>query len=283
MTFPVIRVFPVATMCRFLLGLVLWAAVTADAQTRVGIGNYFANQPYGAPALIADNVSDPKNSKYVHVLPENEVLSYKNPKSPRCYGFVSHHDPDRDGTETFVGVQLLRIWNAHSNANAVHVSRNTGWLSRNNRKPLLELDPKGVKVASLAEFAKAHASAEAVKKVQLADLSPLEYAWHARLNRDELDSALQEHLDFWSRDAASDEQFKRHHQKIVQGAAGGKADITTENRLLRFTVTGKKNSDNKVSLNFECPPSLLGVGIRIYRPGTLEGDKWYFITLAKGK
>ena len=250
------------------------AAQADDRPDAIYRDRLLATQPMGSIALIVEKVADPSKAKRLNVLPRDEPIQYA--RRPVCHGFIAHYDRDKSGLQTFIGIQLVRIFRKHGSPGVVYVSRNDGWLSRQAKDPLRRLDVKEVRVPSLAVFANNHSSTELLRSIRLVNGKPLEYEWHARLSTTDeiLDTASDEHRRFWTQDPTRDPRFTAKFKKDIDAGAA----IRIENHLIRFTVTDSQYSSKIPPVNFECfDPSLTGAALRVYRPFSVEGEAWHFI------
>ena len=90
-------------------------------------------------------------------------------------------------------------------------------------------------------------------------------SWHARLSsaKDADYSADEQFVRFWRVDPTAEKIFHDAHPELLNG----NPPIRVENRLLRFTLTDRRNPSRMPTFSFDChDPSLNLVAIKIYLP-----------------
>jgi len=264
-----------STVRMFTAELAIVAGLTmtaAEAQT-IYRDRFLSKYPLGSVGIVVEKVQSSAAAKRLLVLPRDETASHSRRRV--CAALVAHYDLERKGTETFVGIQLVRMLRAHTTPGTVHVSRNNGWVSRRARQTLGSLDSREVMVPSLADFASKHQNAQSLSTLNLVNGRPLEYEWHAQLTAsNELDSANDEHRRFWAKDPIAQDIFASKLKTEFESARY----FRTENRLLRFTVTDNPHSQNVPDFTFDCfDPGLIAVAMRVYLPLSTDWEAWYFV------
>ncbi len=216
----------------------------------------------GSLALIREPVEALADTKTLVPLARNSTTGFRH--RGKCVVAIAHRDEDQNNADTFVGVQIIKVYKQHDSPGVVHVHRNPGWFSREG-KPIGE-EFGEVSAAGTAGFAEAHKSSDALAGLKFADGKRLVAAlWHARPTPADRDyTADAEHSRFWGLDPLSAKALREAHPALF---ANGNPPVRTENRLIRFTLTNGWNPLRMPTFNFRCDDQLLQlVALRSYLP-----------------
>lgn len=246
----------------------------ALAQAAIYKDQFLEDYPAGTPAVVVDNVATIREARRVIPLEPESTISFG--RRSRCLVAIAHREPDLQGKDTYVGVQVVKLFSAHDSPGAVYVARNSGWLPRIGNKELPELNMSEVFKASLPDFAAAHANG-LKGGLGISGKGQLGAAWHARIDTVEVenDSASEANVRFWAEDPLHGELFKKVHAATLQRDP----DVRVENHLVRFKLTADKDPSKIPSLHFDCRDQrLLAVAIRAYVPFGSSYSKWGHLT-----
>ncbi len=227
----------------------------------------------GDIAWVPEAVSSLLKSKTVMPMARNATLTVD--RRPICIVAIAHRDLEQQNLDTFVGIQLIKVFSAHASPGVVHAIRNGTWYSRDTGQPLQ--DERGpLSVKSTADFATAHGSLATLELLKFSDgRRNAATAWHARLAsaKDAAYTAEEQYIQFWRKDPLQEKLLRDAHPEAVQNDS----PVRIENRLLRFSLTASSDPSRMPSFNFDCnDPSLTLVAIRLYMP--FAGDEaWSYL------
>ncbi len=227
----------------------------------------------GDIAWVPEAVSSLLKSKTVVPMTRNATLAVD--RRPMCIVAVAHRDLEQKDLDTFIGIQLIKVFSAHASPGVMYAIRNGIWYSRDTGQ-LLQDERSELSVKSTADFATAHGSSAALELLKFSDgRRNAATAWHARLAgaKDAAYSAEEQYIQFWRKDPLQEKLLRDAHPEAVKSDS----PVRIENRLLRFSLTASGDPSRMPSFHFDCnDPSLTLVAIRLYMP--FAGDEaWSYL------
>lgn len=254
-----------------ILPLVVSAA--ALGQPVVFKDQFLASSAPGDMAIVSEQVESLASTHTLLPLARNGTQVFKRRNT--CIVAIAHRDPTQSNLDTFVGIQLIKVFRTHASPGVIHVSRNAGWFSRDDGRPLPEERNSEVSAKIMADFASAHSTRNRLEALTYADgRRRVATAWHARLNpgNDADYSADEPFVRFWQVDPTSEEVFRDAHPDVL----GDHPPIRIENRLMRFKLTDSRNPLLMPTFNFTCnDPSLTLAAIKVYLPFASDTEWTY--------
>lgn len=252
-------------MMRVVFAILCLAASAATwGQTAIFKDRFLRTAAPGDLAIVPERVDHLASTQKLLPLTRNGTQVFKHRAT--CIMAIAHRDPDQSNVDTFVGIQLIKVFRTHATPGVIHVVRNGIWFSRDGGQLLAEQQPTEVAVKAMADFAAAHLTRTTLESLLYTDgKRKVATSWHARLSstKDSDYSADDQFVRFWQVDPTAERIFRDAYPELLRGDP----PIRIENRLLSFKMTDSSNPSRMPSFNFDCnDPSLNFVAIKTYLP-----------------